>query len=237
MKILHFPKLRTFLWPVLLTQFACSSSLTEGVITYEISPGIVGFESIISQSPNPEKKTVYFKPGFIAEPPIGNMAPPFHLHSLYNSQMRQGYDHRDFLGTYFVIEKETGEKLGFIPLKGKKQILGYSCKKGQIQSSKDTAIVWYTPKFSAPYAPWFEGFDKGMVLQIEKKVRFIDWKGNKEEDLVEKDTLQITRAINIQATSPPDSLFEPKRPYKVVPLEVYERSIRNFTPVTSKENP
>ena len=223
MKILHFPKLRTFLWIILLTQVACSPSLKEGLISYRISFPEWVDKKIPSGSELRERK-LYFQLGNWAEVRTKDYNPLFHLHTHFDEEKGKVFEHKDYLGAYFLVEKEKAYSQKFVPLEGKKKILGYKCRKGQIISQrdtwdfKDTVIIWYTKKLPPSYFPNYAFFDRGLVLQTEEKPR-------------------MTEAISINATSAPEYLFKPEKQYKIVSQKEFEYIIKDLQPYQATERP
>ncbi|MEM6629006.1 MAG: hypothetical protein AAF694_05010 [Bacteroidota bacterium] len=285
MKIQRFPQLRLFLWGVLLTQLACSPKLKEGLISYQINPAYIEIwedATLLSRysKPYPLEQKVYFNQMDWAELPIGkHHLPLFHLHTQYDGEQGKTFDHRDYLDSYFLIERLNPIPLKFIPMNGREKVLGYMCKKGKIilnrnirshlnspfsPSTQDTAIVWYTEKLPLSYSPWFGDFDHGLVLRMEQKHIIVDSvkfdsilvaEGHfrrKVDGSIEKinpgqsftisnmpysEITRVTEAVSIKSISPPDSLFKPQKPYKVITPKEFEYIIQDLQPYQETERP
>ena len=238
-----------------MSQWACSPKLTEGAISYEISPGILKSGGGAS----PLEKKVYFASDRVVEPPINSMdTPPFHLFRQYDKEKNEAFDHREFLGTYYQVKREKEEPLVFIPLKGKKRILGYPCRKAQIQTESDTAIVWFTTKLPVSHAPFFSSFDRGFVLELQEKYMQPDEKALDSLSQAKrasmgvgadfkgaiildswplKEVIRTTKALSLSPQSPLDSLLHSDPSFLLVDEKEYQRRTRNFTPVTANQKP
>lgn len=259
MKILTTPRLALFIGILVMTQWACSPQLAEGTITYQINPGIIKSDLGSSESPNLLSKKVYFSSSQVVEPPINSMdTPPFHLFRHYDKEKNEAFDHREFLGTYYQVKREEEEALVYTPLKGKKRILGYACRKAQIQTKEDTAIVWFTTKLPISHSPFFPNFNQGFVLELQEKYMQPDEKALDSLSQAKrasmgvgadfkgaiildswplKEVIRTTKALSLSPQSPLDSLLHSDPSFLLVDEKEYQRRTRNFTPVTANQKP
>ncbi|MEM6629007.1 MAG: hypothetical protein AAF694_05015 [Bacteroidota bacterium] len=240
---------------LLLTQWACSPRMTGGTISYEISPGLLDTQVGGSfGSPENLLKQVYIHPEYVVEVPVNNMdRPPFHLHNQIDWKAGQRLEHKSYLNRYYIISHSPVDrsKTKVTLLPGRKRILGYPCKKAEVITAEDTAIVWYTNKVKPTYSPWFPGFHEGFVLRIEQQRRvedreaLIEWRDEIEkkygrdslsnalenlqyEDIPFRTITRITEAIAQDRKPIEDSLLVPNVSFKQITLDEYNRITKGF---------
>jgi len=225
----------------LLIGWGCAPKLKQARVTYEIRPGVHQTAIGAQVSDIPLRKVIYFNDTYVKEPPINEVdRPPFHLYYVTNWKTQQRSTYKSYLDKYYVIPDSVfnHQKATFKALPGKMSIAGYTCKKAQITTQTDTAIVWYTRKVQARYTPYFPMPKKAFVMRVEQQIERVDQdsmrvilerakqsdkKSFVMEDFPHKQVTQITQVTHIADTN-----FRLTGDFRSITTAQFERLLKGY---------
>ncbi len=245
---------------LLLTR--CAPKMYSGKVIYEIRQD--------NDERLTEQKTIYFNHEYVQDVPIDFISIPikhampdnFHQFYLYLWKENRLLEYKNYLDREYIVERPSvlDSNSQFYPLKKKQKIMGYPCHSVLHVNEGDTAIVWYTEKIQAQYAPFYQYNPGAFVMKVEMTRTVPDWEKEfklQEEGVIYKDSSHVMRythndqlyergekdieivmeAISIQSIGSEDTLIFQHPSENIFTLAQFERvvsgySLEQFSPGT-----